>query len=111
MKKVPIEDSTTQNIIEIGESSESDDEVQARIQYVVDRLRNKRSQKVEIPQSYQKEKSLKRKRKPESSSDYEPNDEENVIDIVTSTIRKSGSKKALTMVPLVPMDNASFHCV
>jgi hypothetical protein len=53
-----------------------------------------------------KEKFLKRK-KPESSSKYEPDD---VLDIVTLAIKKSGLKKTPATIPSAPIDNnISFH--
>ncbi|MCI50632.1 hypothetical protein A2U01_0071876, partial [Trifolium medium] len=85
------------------------EEVPRRTQSVADRVRGKRSQKVEISKSYQKEKTQKRKRKQESSSEFEPDDEDDVLDIVSPPTKKTGSKKAAAIIPPAPMDNISFH--
>ncbi|MCI36894.1 hypothetical protein A2U01_0058118, partial [Trifolium medium] len=69
---------THPEVVEINEETESDEDIHIRLSSIADRVRGKRSHKVEIPKSYQKEKSQKRKQ--ESSSEFEPDDEDDVLD-------------------------------
>jgi hypothetical protein len=98
---------TPHELVEINEEPESDEENPRGTQSVADKVRRRRSQRVEIPKSYQKEKSQKRKQ--ESSSEFEPDVEDDVPDIVSPTIKRSRSKKAATNVPPAPLNNVSFH--
>ncbi|MCI21344.1 envelope-like protein, partial [Trifolium medium] len=45
----------------------------------------------------------------EPSSEFEPDDEDDVLDIMSSPTKRSGTKKASASVPHAPMDNVSFH--
>ncbi|KAK2396474.1 hypothetical protein QL285_058128 [Trifolium repens] len=87
--------SETLEVIEIGEETESGEIVPRRPQSIADRIKRNRGKKVEIPKSYLEEKSQKRKRKPESSSEFEPDVEDDVPDIM------SKKRKAAT--------STSFH--
>ncbi|KAK2374395.1 hypothetical protein QL285_075361 [Trifolium repens] len=87
--------SETLEVIEINEETESEEVVPKRTQSVADRVKRNRGKKVEIPKSYFKEKSQKRKKKPESSSEFEPDVEDDVPDIM------SKKRKAAT--------STSFH--
>ncbi|KAK2354699.1 hypothetical protein QL285_092184 [Trifolium repens] len=75
--------SETQEVIEIGEETESEEIAPRKSQSIADRIRRNRGKKVEIPKSYLKEKSQKRKRKPASSSEFEPDVEDDVPDIMS----------------------------
>ncbi|WJX19406.1 hypothetical protein P8452_09108 [Trifolium repens] len=75
--------SETLEVIEIGEETESEEIAPRRFQSIADRIRRNRGKKVEIPKSYLEEKSQKRKRKPESSSEFEPDAEDDVPDIMS----------------------------
>ncbi|KAK2354012.1 hypothetical protein QL285_091580 [Trifolium repens] len=76
------ENSETLEVIEIGEETESEEISPRRSQSIADRIRRNRGRKMEIPKSYLEEKSQKRKRKPESSSEFEPDVEDDVPDIM-----------------------------
>ncbi|KAK2373930.1 hypothetical protein QL285_074931 [Trifolium repens] len=75
--------SETLEVIEIGEETESEEIAPRRSQSIADRIRRNRGKKMVIPKSYLEEKSQKRKRKPESSSEFEPDVEDDVPDIMS----------------------------
>ncbi|KAK2396299.1 hypothetical protein QL285_057957 [Trifolium repens] len=80
----------TLEVIEIGEETKSEEIAPRRPQSIADRIRRNRGKKAEIPKSYLEEKSQKRKRKPESSSEFEPDVEDDVPDIMSKK-RKAAS--------------------
>ncbi|KAK2382689.1 hypothetical protein QL285_070206 [Trifolium repens] len=77
------EDSQSLEVIEIDEETESEEVAPKRTQSVADRVKRSRGKKVEIPKSFLEGKSQKRKRKPESSSEFEPDVEDDVPDIMS----------------------------
>ncbi|KAK2397885.1 hypothetical protein QL285_059413 [Trifolium repens] len=87
--------SETLEVIEIGEETESEEIAPRRPQSIADRIKRNRGNKVVIPKSYLEEKSQKRKRKLESSSEFEPDVKDDVPDIM------SKKRKAAT--------STSFH--
>ncbi|KAK2369565.1 hypothetical protein QL285_082691 [Trifolium repens] len=84
------EGSQSLEVVEINEETESEEVVPKRTQSVADRVKRNRGKNMEIPKSYLKEKSQKRKRKPESSSEFEPDVEDDVPDIMSKK-RKAAS--------------------
>ncbi|KAK2362362.1 hypothetical protein QL285_087431 [Trifolium repens] len=83
--------SETLEVIEIGEETESEEIAPRRPQSIADRIKRNRGKKVEIPKSYLEEKSQKRKRKPESSSEFEPDVEDDVPDIMSKKRKVASS--------------------
>ncbi|KAK2382736.1 hypothetical protein QL285_070253 [Trifolium repens] len=65
------EDSQPLEVVEIDEETESEEVAPKRTQSVAVRVKRSRGKKVEIPKSFLEGKSQKRKRKPESSSEFE----------------------------------------
>ena len=92
------EDSQSLEVIEIDEETESEEVAPKRTQSVADRVKRSRGKKVEIPKSFLEGKSQKRKRKPESSSEFEPDVEDDVPDIMSKKRKVASSTSFHTEV-------------
>lgn len=125
-------------MVNIDEETEIDEEpivivMRSIVKFVLDRVKNKKKQKTVTPKSttkiteMEKKKSLKekpmKKRKVErkviekkflkrkiiQTSGSETYDEQDVLDIVTSSRRNNGGKRILVNIPTAQLDNVSFH--
>ncbi|KAK2395948.1 hypothetical protein QL285_057636 [Trifolium repens] len=92
------EGSQSLEVIEIDEETESEEVAPKRTQSVADRVNRSRGKKVEIPKSFLEGKSQKRKRKPESSSEFEPDVEDDVPDIMSKKRKAASSTSFHTEV-------------